>query len=41
MKKLWLDFETFYDDYSLRKITPVEYITDPRFEALGCAFVAR
>ena len=40
MQNLWLDFETFYsDDYSLRKMTPAEYIADPRFEALGCAFV--
>ena len=40
MKKLWLDFESYYDDaYSLRKISPIEYINDPRFEALGCGFV--
>ena len=33
-----LDFETFYDkDYSLRKMTPVEYILDPRFECIGCS----
>lgn len=33
-----LDFETFYDrEYSLRKMTPVEYVLDPRFEAIGCA----
>ena len=39
MNKLFIDFETYYDDvYSLRKMTPVEYILDPRFEALGCAF---
>jgi hypothetical protein len=33
-----LDFETYYDkDYSLRRMTPVEYVLDPRFEAIGCA----
>lgn len=38
MKQVVLDFETFYSDqYSLRKMTPVEYIQDPRFEVIGCA----
>lgn len=40
LNKLWLDFETYYDsDYTLRKMTPIEYILDPRFEALGCGFI--
>lgn len=33
-----VDFETYYDnEYSLRRMTPVEYIMDPRFEITGCA----
>jgi DNA polymerase len=38
MRKLFLDWETYYDDvYSLKKMTPVEYILSPQFEELGCA----
>lgn len=40
MKTIVLDFETYYSqDYSLRKMTPVEYVNDPRFECIGCAVV--
>lgn len=35
---IFLDFETFYsDEYSLRKMTPAEYILDRRFEMQMCA----
>lgn len=38
MRKLTLDFETFYNsEYSLRKMSPVEYILDDRFECTGLA----
>jgi DNA polymerase len=37
-----LDFETFYSTklgYTLKKMTPVEYILDERFECIGCAVI--
>lgn len=38
MRLLFLDFETYYaKDYTLRKMTPAEYILDPRFEMICCA----
>ena len=38
---LFLDFETYYDsEYSLRKMTPAEYILDPRFETIMVAVKA-
>ena len=38
MKKLTLDFETYYDkEYSLKKMTPIEYILDARYECTGLA----
>jgi hypothetical protein len=39
MERVYLDFESYWsDDFTLKKMTPVEYIMDPRFEALGCSF---
>src|SRR5580765_1038169 len=38
MHKVVIDFETFYtDEYSLRKMTPAEYVMDPRFVCNGAA----
>ena len=38
MRTIFLDFETYYSsEYSLRRMTPVEYVLDPRFECIGCA----
>jgi hypothetical protein len=41
VKIIGLDLETYYDsEYSLRKMTPIEYVLDPRFETIGCAVYA-
>lgn len=38
MNTVFGDFESFFDkEYSLRKMSPVEYILDPRFETIGIA----
>ena len=38
MPTIVFDHESYYDkDYSLRKMTPVEYLLDPRWEHIGCA----
>jgi hypothetical protein len=38
MKILTLDFESYYDsEYSLRKMSPAEYILDDRYECTGLA----
>lgn len=35
----FMDYESFYSrEYSLRKMTPPEYILHPLFECMGCAF---
>jgi len=42
MRIIFFDLETYYnskDDYSLKVLTPPEYILDPRFEAIGGAFM--
>jgi DNA polymerase family A len=37
MQMLYVDFESYYDkEYSLKKITPYEYILDQRWETIGC-----
>lgn len=40
MKTIFLDFETFYSkEYSLRKMTPVEYILNEQYQTIGCAVI--
>lgn len=44
MSYVVLDFEAYYETggkqaYSLRNMTPVEYILDSRFEVIGCAII--
>lgn len=36
MQKIYMDAETYYDrEYSLTKMTTIEYVLDPRFKVLG------
>lgn len=38
MRLVTLDFETHYSsEYSLRKMTPLAYVMDPRFQFISCA----
>jgi hypothetical protein len=38
MLRIFADYETYYDRvYSLRKMSPVEYVLDSRWETLACA----
>lgn len=40
MKRIFLDFETYYDkEYTLKKLNPLEYILDHRWEMLGCGVI--
>lgn len=35
IERFTMDFETYYDkEYSLKKMTPIEYVLDPRFESI-------
>jgi DNA polymerase family A len=38
MLRIFGDFESYYDQqYSLKKMSPIEYILNPQWETLGCA----
>ena len=38
MLRIFMDYESYYDrNYSLRKMSPIEYILHPQWETLGCA----
>src|SRR5215831_17871710 len=38
MQMIYLDFESYYDkEYTLKNMTPIEYILDPRWETIGCS----
>jgi hypothetical protein len=38
MLRIFADYESYYDrDYSLRKMSPIEYVLDVRWETLACA----
>lgn len=38
MKQIVFDYESLYSkDYTLKQMTPVEYVLDPRFECIGCS----
>lgn len=38
MELFAVDYETYWaKDYTLRKMTPIEYVLDPRYETIGCA----
>jgi hypothetical protein len=41
VRTIVLDYETFYcsKTYTLRKMSPAEYILDPRFEVIGCSII--
>ena len=37
MLRIFLDFETYYSkEYTLQRMSPLEYVLDNRFQMLGC-----